>query len=74
MMKTLKLRYTGDCCPNCANIIEGKIKDLDGVEEANISVMTRLVKLQVEPEKAESIKLQAKEIFDQVEPSAQLQI
>ena len=73
-MKTLKLRYTGDCCPNCANIIEDEIKKLDGVEEANISVMTRLVKLQVEADKADEVKVQAKEIFDRVEPSAQLQI
>lgn len=73
-METLKLRYKGDCCPNCANIIEEEIKKLDGVDEANISVMTRLVKLQVEADKAEAVKTQAKAIFDRVEPSAQLQI
>lgn len=73
-MKTVKLRYSGDCCPHCANLIEEKIKDLEGVAEANISVMTRLVKLQVEADQADRVKQQAKEIFDEIEPSAELQI
>lgn len=69
-MKTLKLRFSGDMCPNCANIIESKIAALGGISEAKISVMSGLIKIKHEDNLADFVKEETARIIAEVEPTA----
>ena len=45
-----KFKIQGLQCANCGNKIEGEIKKLDGVIDANVSFLTEKAKIELEDE------------------------
>ena len=56
-------------CANCAAKIEEAIKNIDGVEDANLSFLTEKLKLEVKDDaNADKILDEANKIADKIEP------
>lgn len=70
MKKRFKIQ--GLQCANCGNKIEGEIKKLDGVMDANVSFLTEKAKFELEDDAdVDEILEKANEIADRVEPGCQ---
>lgn len=68
----MKLKYkvaSKSLCANCAAKIEEAIKNIDGVEDANLSFLTEKLKLEVKDDaNADKILDEANKIADKIEP------
>ena len=68
----MKLKYnvkSKSLCANCAAKIEEAIKDIDGVEDANLSFLTEKLKLEVKDDaNLDQILEEANKIADKLEP------
>ena len=68
----MKVKYkveSDDLCPNCAAKIEEAIKNIDGVEDANLSFLTEKLKLEVKDDaNLDQILEEANKIADKLEP------
>lgn len=73
-MKTLRLRYTGNVCAACGNKIVSRIEALDGVHAVSLSVLTHLLRLEVDEAKEAAILSQSKTILETTEPGTCLLI
>jgi cation transport ATPase len=69
MTKNYKLT---DICPSCAHKLESAIKDIEGVKDARINVMSEKLVLECEEEKAESILKEVKKACRRIEPDCVL--
>ena len=67
-----KFKIQGLQCANCGNKIEGEIKKLDGVIDANVSFLTEEAKIELEDDaNVDEILGKAKEIADRIEQGCQ---
>ena len=68
----MKLKYnvkSKSLCANCAAKIEEAIKNIDGVEDANLSFLTEKLKLEVKDDaNPDQILDEANKIADKLEP------
>ena len=68
----MKLKYnvkSKSLCANCAAKIEEAIKNIDGVEDANLSFLTEELKLEVKDDaNPDQILEEANKIADKLEP------
>lgn len=68
----MKLKYkveSKSLCANCAAKIEEAIKNIDGVEDANLSFLTEKLKLEVKDDvDADRVLHEANKIADKIEP------
>lgn len=68
----MKLKYnvkSKSLCANCAAKIEEAIKNIDGVEDANLSFLTEKLKLEVKYDaNPDQILDEANKIADKLEP------
>ena len=68
-----KFKIQGLQCANCGNKIEGEIKKLDGVIDANVSFLTEKAKIDLEDDaNVDEILGKANEIADRIEPGCQI--
>lgn len=68
-----KFKIEGLLCANCGNKIESEIKNLSGVNDANISFLTEKVKLDLDDDaNVEEILAQANKIADKIEPGSRI--
>ena len=71
--KDIKLVLSGLTCANCANKIETRVNDLDGVKEANLNFTTSTLIIEVDGSKeAEELVVKAKEIINKLEPEVKV--
>lgn len=68
----MKLKYnveSKDLCANCAAKIEEALKNMNGINDANLSFLTQTLKLDVdENENPDLILEEANKIADKIEP------
>lgn len=55
-------------CANCANKIEEKIREIEGVKNVSVSFMTQKLSLEAPDELFEKILEEAKKIVKKIEP------
>ncbi|MDO5048186.1 MAG: heavy metal-associated domain-containing protein [Anaerococcus sp.] len=68
-----KFKIEGLKCANCANKIEEKIKDLTGVDDANVSFITQKIKLDLaDGASLDDILKEASSIADKIEPGSKI--
>lgn len=71
--KEIKLILSGLTCANCANKIETRVNNLDGVKEANLNFTTSTLMIEVDGSKEENdIILEAKGIINKLEPEVKV--
>lgn len=71
--KEIKLVLSGLTCANCANKIEARVNNLDGVKEANLNFTTSTLIIEGDGNKEEKdIILEAKEIINKLEPEVKV--
>ena len=62
--ETIKVNVTGMHCTSCAMNIENKLKEKEGINQANVSYSTGQANIEYSPE-----KIDKKEILDSIEES-----
>lgn len=71
--KEIKLILSGLTCANCANKIETRVNNLDGVKEANLNFTTSTLIIEADGSKEESdIIIEAKDIVNKLEPEVKV--
>ena len=60
------------CCANCAAKMEAEIRNLDGVQSANINFLTQKLTLEAEEEHFDALLEQADAIIRKIEPDCVL--
>jgi Zn2+/Cd2+-exporting ATPase len=71
--KEIKLILSGLTCANCANKIETRVNNLDGVKEANLNFTTSTLIIEADGSKEENdIILEAKGIINKLEPEVKV--
>ena len=71
--KEVKLILSGLTCANCANKIETRVNDLEGVKEANLNFTTSTLTIESDSNsELEDIILKAKEIINKLEPEVKV--
>lgn len=68
-----RFKFEGLRCANCANKIEDKIKNLEGVLDANVSYFTQSIKLELaEGATLDRIIDESNQIADRIEPGSKI--
>ena len=71
--KEIRLVLSGLTCANCANKIENKVNNLDGVKEANLNFTTSTLIIESDGSTEKSdIIVKAKEIINKLEPEVKV--
>lgn len=71
--KDIKLVLSGLTCANCANKIETRVNNLDGVKEANLNFTTSTLIIEGDGSKEEDeLIVKAKEIINKLEPEVKV--
>ena len=71
--KDIKLVLSGLTCANCANKIETRVNNLDGVKEANLNFTTSTLVIEGDGSKEEDeLIVKAKEIINKLEPEVKV--
>ena len=71
--KEIKLILSGLTCANCANKIETRVNNLDGVKEANLNFTTSTLIIELDGSKEENdIIFEAKGIVNKLEPDVKV--
>lgn len=71
--KEIRLVLSGLTCANCANKIETKVNNLDGVKEANLNFTTSTLIIESDGSKEKNeIIIDAKEIINKLEPEVKV--
>ena len=71
--KDIKLVLSGLTCANCANKIETRVNNLDGVKEANLNFTTSTLVIEGDGSKEEDeLVSKAKEIINKLEPEVKV--
>lgn len=71
--KEIKLVLSGLTCANCANKIETRVNDLEGVKEANLNFTTSTLIIEGDGNRElKDIILKAKEIINKLEPEVKV--
>ena len=71
--KEIKLILSGLTCANCANKIETRVNNLDGVKEANLNFTTSTLIIELDGSKEENdIIFEAKGIVNKLEPEVKV--
>lgn len=66
MKKTYKIEVD---CANCANLVEGEIKKIEGINDATISFMTQKMKIEfADDADVEAVLAQVVKVAKKVEP------
>lgn len=68
-----RFKFEGLRCANCANKIEDRIKNLEGVLDANVSYFTQSIKLELaEGATLDRIIDESNQIADSIEPGSKI--
>lgn len=68
-----RFKFEGLRCANCANKIEDRIKNLEGVLDANVSYFTQSLKLEYEDANSlDRIIDESNQIADRIEPGSKI--
>ncbi|WP_243344165.1 heavy metal-associated domain-containing protein [Anaerococcus sp. AGMB09787] len=68
-----RFKFEGLRCANCANKIEDRIKNLEGVLDANVSYFTQSIKLELaEGATLDRIIDESNQIADKIEPGSKI--
>ncbi|MCI7238472.1 MAG: heavy metal-associated domain-containing protein [Anaerococcus sp.] len=68
-----RFKFEGLRCANCANKIEDRIKNLEGVLDANVSYFTQSIKLELaEGATLDRIIDESNQIADRIEPGSKI--
>lgn len=71
--KEIRLILSGLTCANCANKIETRVNNLEGVKEANLNFTTSTLLIETDGSKEENdIVLEAKDIINKLEPEVKV--
>ncbi|MGG7213600.1 heavy metal translocating P-type ATPase [Clostridium nigeriense] len=71
--KEIRLILSGLTCANCANKIETRVNNLEGVKEANLNFTTSTLLIETDGSKEENdIILEAKDIINKLEPEVKI--
>ncbi|MGG7142085.1 heavy metal translocating P-type ATPase [Clostridium nigeriense] len=71
--KEIRLILSGLTCANCANKIETRVNNLEGVKEANLNFTTSTLLIETDGSKEENdIILEAKDIINKLEPEVKV--
>jgi len=63
-----------DVCPSCARKLESAIKNIDGVEDARVSIMTEKLSLDFDDSRIDIILKEVKKACKKIEPDCILSI
>lgn len=69
-MKTYRWKLEGECCPHCAEQIAERLKAMDGVAEAQISVLSGRIKVKAEDAQEDKLFAATESLFQEIEPTA----
>lgn len=71
MIKKYKLT---DVCPGCSRKLESAIKNIDGVNDARISIMSQQLYMDFDDSRLESIIKEVKKLCAKIEPDCALTV
>ena len=69
-----KFKLTNLDCANCAAKMENAIKKIDGVRDANVSVMTQKMTIEADDSRFDEIMEEVQSVCRKVEPDCTIQM